>query len=105
MILVSGDGSPASAGQMIRRYFFLWMFTDFPLILVAVLRDGVLPLVTNDFILGLVLVPTLLLMLVSRLYFVFYFFNEIFRKNMRLMPHDRLSGTLYITTGIPDEKL
>ena len=33
MILVSEDGGAASAGQLIKRYLYLWLFTEVPLII------------------------------------------------------------------------
>lgn len=33
MILASEDGGAASAGQLIKRYLYLWLFTDLPLII------------------------------------------------------------------------
>ena len=40
------------------------------------------------------------LVFLSRIYFILYFINMVFRKG-RLMPHDKLSGTHYIETAIP----
>lgn len=44
----------------------------------------------------------LVLVAISRLYFVFYFINVVLRRG-KLMPHDRLSGTLYMATELPDK--
>ena len=40
------------------------------------------------------------LVFLSRIYFILYFINMVFRKG-RPMPHDKLSGTHYIETAIP----
>ena len=42
------------------------------------------------------------LIFISRIYFFIYFINVILRKG-KLMPHDRLSGTLYMVTDIPEK--
>jgi hypothetical protein len=46
----------------------------------------------------------LVLVAISRLYFVFYFINVVIRRG-KLMPHDRLSGTLYMATELPDRSM
>ena len=37
----------------------------------------------------------------SRIYFIIYFINVVVRKG-KLMPHDKLSRTLYMVTGVPE---
>ena len=41
------------------------------------------------------------LVFISCIYFFIYLINVILRKG-KLMPHDKLSGTLYMATGIPE---
>ena len=96
MILVSRDGSAASAGQIIKRYVFLWLFTDFPIIIARWLADGQSESV-NAFVL-------LFLLLVSRIYFVIYFIKEAVLKGERPMAHDKLSGTAYMAVEIPQKR-
>lgn len=95
MILVSKDGSAATAAQLVKRYFYLWLFTDFPLIIVGWLRTGPFGQI-NNFVL-------LLLLLASRIYFVIYFIKEAVLKGERPMAHDKLSGTVYMAAEIPPE--
>ena len=45
----------------------------------------------------------LLLVFISRIYFIIYFINVVLRKG-KLMPHDKLSGTLYMATDILGEE-
>ena len=91
--LVSGSGKTASAKQMIKRYAYLLLFTEPPLLLAGWLMNRRFSVVVDLVILGLVFL--------SRVYFILYFINMVFRKG-RPMPHDRLSGTLYIETAIPE---
>ena len=93
MILVSENGGFASAGQLIKRYLYLWLFTELPLILAGLLMS-----VRFAFIIDLLI---LVLTAVSRIYFIMYFINAVFRKG-KLMPHDKLSGTLYMATELPE---
>ena len=95
MILVSIDGSAATAGQLIKRYLCLWIFTGLPLILVGWLTKGH----SGD----LYDIPTLLLLLALRFYFVIYFVKEAVLKGERPMVHDRISGTVYMAVEIPHE--
>ena len=93
MILVSENGGFASAGQLIKRYLYLWLFTELPLILAGLLMSVRFAFIIDLLILGLTAV--------SRVYFFMYFINAVFRKG-KLMPHDKLSGTLYMATALPD---
>ena len=77
----------ASAGQLIKRYLYLWLFTDLPLIIVNLIADAKFEFINSFMILGL--------LLLSRAYFIAYFIFEVFRKEAVPMPHDRLSGTTY----------
>ena len=86
MILVSENGGIASAGQLIKRYLCLWMFTELPLIVAGLLMNVRFAFIVDLVILGLTAA--------SRVYFLIYFINMVFRKG-KLMPHDKLSGTLY----------
>ena len=93
MILVSENGGFASAGQLIKRYLFLWIFTDVPLIIAGLLMNVRSAFAVDILILGLTAV--------SRVYFLVYLVNVVFRKG-KLMPHDKLSGTVYMATAIDD---
>ena len=93
MILVSEDGGAASAGQLIKRYLYLWLFTDLPLIIAGQLMSVRFAFIIDLIILGLTVV--------SRIYFFMYFINVILRKG-KLMPHDKFSRTLYMATEIPE---
>ena len=89
MILASEDGGAASAGQLIKRYLYLWLFTDLPLIIAGWLMGIRVAFIVDIIILALTAV--------SRMYFLIYLINVVLRKG-RLMPHDKLSGTLYMVT-------
>ena len=93
MILVSEDGRAASAWQLIKRYLYLLLFTELPLIIAGWLMGRRFAFIIDIVILGLVFI--------SRIYFFIYLINVILRKG-KLMPHDKLSGTLYMATGIPE---
>jgi hypothetical protein len=93
VILVSEDGGAASARQLIKRYLYLWLFTEVPLIIAGKLMD-----VRFAFIVDVMI---LLLLFISRIYFFIYFINVVLR-NGKLMPHDKLSRTLYMATAIPE---
>ena len=93
MILVSENGGFASAGQLIKRYLFLWLFTEMPLIIAGLLMNVRFSFIIDFLILGLIAV--------SRIYFIMYFINAVFRKG-KLMPHDKLSETLYMATKLPE---
>ena len=95
MILAAEGGGIASTGQLIRRYLYLWLFTGFPLIITDWLANDHISILNNAFLI-------LALMAVSRLYFAWYIINMLFRKGAP-MPHDRLSGTRYISTVIPEQ--
>ncbi len=95
MILVSRDGSAATAGQLIKRYFCLWLFTGFPLILAGWLTNGQ----SGD----MYDISTLLLLLASRTYFVIYFVKEAVLRGQRPMAHDKFSGTVYMAVEITQE--
>lgn len=94
MILVSEDGAVASARQLIRRYACLWLFTELPLVIAGWLTGIRFAFIIDVLILALVAI--------SRLYFLIYFINVVLRGG-KLMPHDRLSGTLYMATELPDK--
>ncbi len=90
MTLMSEHGGTASAWQLIKRYLCLWLFTDLPLIIAGQLMSVRFAFIIDLIILGLTAV--------SRLYFIIYFVNVVLRKG-RLMPHDKLSRTLYMVSG------
>lgn len=93
MILVSEDGGIASRGQLVKRYLYLMLFTELPLIVAGWLMGMRFAFIVDAMILALVFV--------SRFYFVLYFINVVLRKG-KLMPHDKLSGTLYMAVELPD---
>ena len=93
MILASEDGGAASAGQLIKRYLYLLLLTETPLIIAGWLMSRRFSFLIDAMILGL--------LFISRIYFFIYFINVILRKG-KLMPHDKLSGTLYMATDIPE---
>ena len=95
MILVSGDGSAATASQLIKRYLCLWLFTGFPIIIAGWLSNGQFG-PARDF-------AVILLYLASRIYFVIYFIKEAVLKGERPMAHDKLSGTVYMAAEIPQK--
>jgi uncharacterized RDD family membrane protein YckC len=95
MTLVSEKGGIASTEQLVKRYLYLWLFTDFPFMIVCWLTSGQFAIFNNDLV-------TLGLLFVARLYFFWYFINIVFRKGA-LMPHDKLSGTYYIQNGKPEK--
>ena len=90
MILVAENGGFASAGQLIKRYLFLWIFTDVPLIIAGLLMNVRSAFVIDILIMGLTAL--------SRVYFLVYLVIVMFG-NGKLMPHDKLSGTVYMATG------
>ena len=94
MILVSENGGIASAGQLIKRYLYLGLFTEAPLIIAGWLMNARFTVIIDLVILGLIFI--------SRIYFFIYFINAVFVKG-RLMPHDKLSRTLYMATNIPEK--
>ena len=94
MILMSEHGGAASAGQLIKRYLYLWLFTDLPLIIAGLLMNVRVSFIVDFIILGLTAV--------SRIYFFIYFINVVLRKG-KLMPHDKLSRTLYMVTDLPEQ--
>ena len=91
IILVSEDGGIASAGQLIKRYLYLWLFTEIPLIVAGWLMNNRFSVIVDFMILGLVLL--------SRVYYLIYFINVVLRKG-KLMPHDKLSHTLYMVADL-----
>lgn len=93
MILVSENGEIASSKQIIKRYLYLWLFTEPPLFIAGWLMNVRVAFIVDVLILVLVFI--------SRAYFIFYFINALFRKGKQ-MPHDKLSKTLYMLTEIPD---
>lgn len=99
--IVSEDGGIATTGQFVKRYLYLWLFTDFPLIIANYFRSRPFPALNNDYIYLAVMLP---LLLIARLYYVWYFINVIFRKGA-LMPHDKLSKTVYRASPLPTIKL
>ena len=95
MVLVSESGGAASIGQLVKRYLYLWLFTGCPLIIAGWLADGPFGPLDNPFII-------LALYALSRLYFAAYAVIVVFGKNAR-MPHEKLSGTYYMATSVPEQ--
>ena len=93
IILVSDNGGMASAWQLIKRYLYLWLFTELPLIIAGQLMNVRFTFAVD--------VMILLLLFISRIYFFIYLINVVLRKG-KLMPHDKLSGTIYMATEISD---
>ena len=91
MILMSEDGGTVSAGQLIKRYLYLWLFTEGPLIIADWLMGE-----RFSFIIDVMII---VLVVFSRVYFIIYFINIVLRKG-KPMPHDKLSGTIYMATEI-----
>ena len=91
IILVSDNGGMASAWQLIKRYLYLWLFTELPLIIAGQLMNVRFTFAVD--------VMILLLLFISRIYFFIYLINVVLRKG-KLMPHDKLSGTIYMATDI-----
>jgi uncharacterized RDD family membrane protein YckC len=50
MTLVSEKGGIASTGQLVKRYLYLWLFTDFPFMIVCWLTSGQFAILNNDLI-------------------------------------------------------
>jgi hypothetical protein len=96
MVLVSEKGSVATTGQFVKRYLYLWLFTEFPMLLARMMTGGPLETPIYSFLF-------LALLLISRLYFAAYLIIAVSQKNVR-MPHERLSGTFYIATVIPEKE-
>lgn len=92
--LVSEDGKIASTKQILKRYIYLWLFTEFPQIIASWLMNGQFTMFKNEYV-------SMALTGISGLYFIWYFINAVFRKG-KLMPHDKLSRTHYIGTRIPE---
>ena len=95
MVLVSEKGGRASTGQLVKRYLYLWLFTEFPFLIAGWLTDGPFGPLDNPFII-------LALYALSRLYFAAYAVIVVFGKNAR-MPHEKLSGTYYMATSVPEQ--
>ena len=88
MILVSEDGGIASAWQLIKRYLYLLLFTELPLIIADRLMGRRFAFIIDIMIPGLVFI--------SRIYFI----DVVLRKG-KSMPHDKICGTLYMATDTP----
>ena len=96
IVLVSEKGGVATTGQFVKRYLYLWFFTEFPMLLARMMTGGPLETPKYSFLF-------LALVLISRLYFAAYLIIAVSQKNVR-MPHERLSGTFYIATVIPEKE-
>lgn len=74
----------------------IWLYWhDKPIIIARWLAGG-----QNESVNGYVI---LILLFVSRLYFVIYFIKEAVLKGERPMAHDKLSGTAYMAVEIPQK--
>ena len=97
MTLVSDDGGVASKWQIVKRYLFIWLFTQVPHLIIYRLTDGsIIDIEAHGTLVTI-------LMLLRRAYFYWYFINAVFLKGAP-MPHDKLSKTRYILIkrGHPD---
>ena len=88
---MSEDGGTVSAGQLMKRYLYLWLFTEGPLIIADWLMGE-----RFSFIIDVLII---VLVVLSRVYFILYFINVVLRKG-KPMPHDKLSRTVYMATEI-----
>ena len=96
MVLVSEKGGVATTGQFVKRYLYLWLFAEFPMLLARMMLIAKLEMVCNG-------IPFLALALASRLYFAAYLIIVVRQKNVRL-PHEKLSGTFYMAAVIPEQE-
>ena len=96
MVLVSEKGGVATTGQFVKRYLYLWLFAEFPMLLARMMLIAKLEMVCNG-------IPFLALALASRLYFAAYLIIVVSQKNARL-PHEKLSGTFYMATVIQEQE-
>ncbi len=96
MRLVSEDGSLPPRRRLFLRYLLLWLFTALPVTIAEAFSNGLPKPVNVYLVIGSYAV--------SRLYFLYYFFREVFPRKAKPMPHDRLSRTVYVSAVIPEEK-
>lgn len=94
--LVSADGGVASRGQLAKRYLYLWLFVELPMIVVELLAMSGSVL---DPVAGSLAVSGLIIL--SRAYVVAYLLVVLFKRGTVLMPHDKLSGTMYVAMPLP----
>ena len=90
MVLVSDKGGAATTGQFVKRYLYLWLFTELPMLPARMMTGGPLETPIYSFLF-------MALVLISRLYIAAYLIIAVSQKSVR-MPHERLSGTYYIAT-------
>ena len=93
MVLVSDKGGAATTGQFVKRYLYLWLFTELPMLPARMMTGGPLETPIYSFLF-------MALVLISRLYIAAYLIIAVSQKSVR-MPHERLSGTFYIAVGGP----
>lgn len=96
MVLVSEKGSVATTEQFVKRYLYLWLFTELPMLFAGMMTGGPLETPIYSFLF-------MALVLISRLYIAAYLIIAVSQKSVR-MPHERLSGTFYIAAGVPEER-
>lgn len=96
MVLVSEKGGVATKGQFVKRYLYLWLFAEFPMLLARMMTTARLETLYKG-------IPFLALVVVSRLYLAAYLVIVVSRKDAR-MPHEKLSGTFYMAAVIPEEE-
>ena len=95
MVLVSDHGGVAKRKQLFKRYLYIWLFTELPLIVASLLTS------VGSAFLG---EPAIIAIdLVSWAYPVAYLVIEVFGNGSRPMPHDRLSETSYVAIEVPKQ--
>ncbi|MCR5453096.1 MAG: VanZ family protein [Lachnospiraceae bacterium] len=93
VVLISEDGRPATRMDFLKRYLYLWLFSELPDIVVGLVTDEKFGFIQNENVI-------LFLTIAAKLYFVLYLINVVFRKGVR-MPHEKLSKTKYMVTEAP----
>ncbi|MBO4360012.1 MAG: VanZ family protein [Eubacteriaceae bacterium] len=91
MRLSAADGKSATVWQMVKRYFILWCFIDLSSLLGTLLRNSSWQEVNDSWL-------PLILITVSDMYLIVYFLRGMFGKQQKPMPHDRWSGTAYVSS-------
>ncbi len=100
MILVSEEKESATSQQLIRRYLYLWLFVQVPQLVYVLSTVVYIPY--RDSLIMVIL--RALILLSARLYLIMYFINEFCRRGAVLMPHDKLSRTLYMAIPLPSKR-
>ena len=96
MILVSEDVGIPTAAQLFKRYLFLWLFIELPVIAAEWLTSGQFEFINDYIALGIDLI--------SGAYFYLYLARQVFRRVAKPMPHDKLSRTTYAAIRVDADK-